>query len=533
MRTFVYLHEPELGQIRSRDWKLGDLIAINNREFLTVEHAERNGWNSKNIYKFSIANATPVTGNNFGGSTLEQLTPAGLAANGIIPVQKEFFTDLLELGWERQHDKPEGLAILNDSTFAVINDNDFGISAPNADGKIALTGKTTRLYVFTLPKDKQLNYVSPYCKVNLGSDFVACGPLDYYLELADQNITQATWSDGNTEVNRIFQVPGNYAVIAVNQYGCTSRDTIILGQSNFPNVDLGGDQALCPGSSITLDAGVFETYAWNNGATTQTVLVTGPGGYKVSVTNEFGCEGTGFVFITLGNNPVIELGPNKNLCDGQILILDAGNTGSGYLWSNGATTQTIEANAAGSYTVIVTNIQGCQGSDMVTLVNAATPTVDLGPDSTICVGQSLALDAGNPGSSYIWSTGATAQNITVDAENLYAVTVTNSVGCSATDNVLVSVQICIGTKEASWASSMNVFPNPTMGQVTFKLELNKIAEVKIELVNSLGQVQQSLPLGKLSSINHSVDLGNLAQGVYFLRVIVDGEIATRRIVLQR
>ena len=46
----------EPGQIRSRDWKLGDLIAINNEEFLTVEHAERNGWNSKNIYKFSIEN---------------------------------------------------------------------------------------------------------------------------------------------------------------------------------------------------------------------------------------------------------------------------------------------------------------------------------------------------------------------------------------------------------------------------------------------------------------------------------------------
>jgi hypothetical protein len=66
MRTFVYLHEPDLGQIRSRDWKLGDLIAINNEEFLTVEHAERNGWNSKNIYKFSIAGATPVTSNDFG-----------------------------------------------------------------------------------------------------------------------------------------------------------------------------------------------------------------------------------------------------------------------------------------------------------------------------------------------------------------------------------------------------------------------------------------------------------------------------------
>jgi hypothetical protein len=532
MRTFVYLHEPELGQIRSRDWKLGDLIAINNEEFLTVEHAERNGWNSKNIYKFSIANATPVTGDDFGGSTLEQLDAAGLAANGIIPVEKEFFADLLELGWERQHDKPEGLAILNDSTFAVINDNDFGINAPSGDGKIVLTGKTTRLYVYTLPSDKHLDYVNPYCTVDLGSDFVACGPLDYYIELGDQNITQATWSDGNTEINRIFKVPGNYSVIAVNQYGCTSRDSIMLGQSDFPFVDL-GDAALCPGGSITLDAGVYESYSWNTGATTQTVLATSPGGYSVSVTNEFGCQGTGFVFITLANNPAVELGPDKNLCAGQILTLDAGNTGAEYLWSNGATTQTIEADAAGSYTVTVTNTAGCSGSDVVTLIDVATPTVNLGPDSTICDNQTLVLDAGNPGSIYAWSNGASTQTITVNIENVYAVTVSNTFGCTATDDVLVEVEICVGTKESDWAAGMQIFPNPTTGFVTLNLSLEETSEVSVEVLNALGQIVQTQQLGQVNELSQSLDLSNLAQGTYFVRVTVDGSIAVRRVMVQR
>jgi hypothetical protein len=79
----------------------------------------------------------------------------------------------------------------------------------------------------------------------------------------------------------------------------------------------------------------------------------------VSVTNEFGCEGVDLVFITSAQNPTVELGPNKNLCAGQTLTLDAGNAGAAYLWSNGETTQTIAANTAGSYTVTVTNSEGC------------------------------------------------------------------------------------------------------------------------------------------------------------------------------
>jgi hypothetical protein len=631
MQTFVYVHDPVLGQIRSRDWKLGDLAAVNNHEFLVLEHAERNGWNGKNIYKFSIENATPVSGNNFNGKTLEQLLdPAGLAANGIVPVQKELFMDLLELGWERQHDKPEGLAVVNDSTIAVINDNDFGIASPNADGLITLTGKTTRLYEYHLPTDKHLDYESPYCQVSLGQDFVTCGSLEAVLELGGQGITQALWSDGNTDVNRLIDSAGTYAVTAVTAFGCTSRDTITIGQSDFPSVDLGGNQPLCPGASLTLDAGVHQSYLWNNGETTQSITVTSAGGYAVSVTNEFGCEGTGFVFISSAQNPVVDLGPNKNLCLGATLTLDAGNAGATYVWSNGETTQTIAANVAGSYTVTVTSPQGCVGSDAVTLVNAATPTVDLGGDITTCEGQSitlsndypgaptlwstgatsptisvttsgiysvrvtlgsgcsdsdtvvihilpnsastingsacagqfftyqstqipagatqqftlvnsigcdsivtvivaenalpvvdlgadtticsnqtLALNAGNPGAQYAWSNGTTGQSITVNIENVYVVTVTNAQGCTATDDILVEVETCVGVSEASWASALEVFPNPTGGWLNIQVQLPQAAEVQWELLNAIGQQVLTAQNGVTDQIQESLDVRSL------------------------
>ena len=111
----------------------------------------------RKIYKFDIRNATQITTDNFGGKTLEQLVDAkGLASFGIKPVEKTLVMDLLANGWDPKLEKPEGLSIVNDSTLAVCNDNDFGIISPNVDGLVALTGVPSRIYTFTLAPDQKI-----------------------------------------------------------------------------------------------------------------------------------------------------------------------------------------------------------------------------------------------------------------------------------------------------------------------------------------------------------------------------------------
>jgi hypothetical protein len=64
-----------------------------------------------------------------GGQTLEELgTPEALEAAGIIPVTKELVVDLLDLPVLYPHDKPEGVAVIDDNTIAVVNDDDFGVT---------------------------------------------------------------------------------------------------------------------------------------------------------------------------------------------------------------------------------------------------------------------------------------------------------------------------------------------------------------------------------------------------------------------
>ena len=69
--------------------------------------------------------------------------------------------------------------------------------------------------------------------------------------------------------------------------------------------------------------------------------------------------------------------------------------------------------------------------------------------------------------------------------------------------------------------------------VTLNMALANAADVRIEVLNTLGQTLQTLNPGKLSTLSQNIDLGKMTQGSYFLRVTVDGETAIRRVVLQR
>ncbi|MCY1636783.1 hypothetical protein, partial [Marinifilum sp. D737] len=105
----------------------------------------------------------------------------------------------------------------------------------------------------------------------------------------------------------------------------------------------------------------------------------------------------------------MDLGTDQETCAGGTIILDAGNAGASYLWSNGATTQSITVSTSGNYSVVVTDSNGCSATDDVNVTVHPNPVVDLGTDQETCAGGTITLDAGNAGASYLWSNGATTQ----------------------------------------------------------------------------------------------------------------------------
>jgi hypothetical protein len=222
----------------------------------------------------------------------------------------------------------------------------------------------------------------------------------------------------------------------------TLQDNMTVNvNTTAPTPTISGPSSICAGGNPeTLDAGAgYSSYSWSNLATTQTIPVTTSGTYSVTVANGLGCTGTTSTIVNLSPNLTPAITGPSSICTGTTATLDAGNGYASYSWSNLATTQTIPVTAAGTYTVTVHDGSGCSGtkSAVVSINPNLTPSIT--GLSTICSGATATLNAGGPYASYLWSTGAATQSISVITAGSYTVTVHDGSGCSGTTTAIVNV----------------------------------------------------------------------------------------------
>jgi len=205
------------------------------------------------------------------------------------------------------------------------------------------------------------------------------------------------------------------------------------------SVFIGNDTTICKNDSIILNPGAgFTSYLWQDASTNQTFIADTTGTYYVMVTDNYDCVAYDTINIIV-SSPVIDLGQDAGLCDGNILILDAENPGSLYLWNDSTTNQTLDLDTSGTYYVQVTDINNCSASDTITISVNPLPNVNLGNDTNFCNGNILTLDAENPGSLYLWNDSTTNQTFDVDTSGTYYVQVTDTNNCFASDTILISV----------------------------------------------------------------------------------------------
>lgn len=249
------------------------------------------------------------------------------------------------------------------------------------------------------------------------------------------------WLPTGARTRRIaVAADGDYAVTVTNKAGCSKTSALMKVGMRIPptpSITAGSSLTICPGDSVTLDAGEgYRAYMWSNGKQTRRITVNAAGSFSVEVTDQHGCSGRSApVEVTVGNRlqPVIGVNGPTEFCAGQGVRLDAGSGYASYSWSNGATTQTILADENRSYTVTVTARGGCRGTSMpvvVTVHPRPFPSITTNRPPVICDGQPVTLDAGAGYVSYRWSTGDTTRSIIVDAPGRYMVTVTNAEDCT-------------------------------------------------------------------------------------------------------
>ncbi|WP_430403139.1 FG-GAP-like repeat-containing protein [Fluviicola sp.] len=255
--------------------------------------------------------------------------------------------------------------------------------------------------------------------------------------------TTYLWSTGATTASINVTTAGSYTVQVTNAGGClsassTATTVTVNPLPSAPTITAGGPTTFCAGGSVTLTSSAGTTYLWSTGATTASISPTTSGSYTVQVTNASGCLSpasapTSVTVNTAPSAPTITAGGPTTFCAGGSVTLTA-SAGTTYLWSTGATTASILATTAGSYTVQVTNAAGClsaASAPTTVTVNAtpAAPTITAGGPTTFCAGGSVTLTS-SAGTSYLWSTGATTASINVTTAGSYTVQVTTG-GCTS------------------------------------------------------------------------------------------------------
>lgn len=220
-----------------------------------------------------------------------------------------------------------------------------------------------------------------------------------------------------------------------NTASCTATVEVTGGAGTAP-LDLGPDRNWCPGDLFTLYAGPgFASYAWSEGSVTDSLVVSVPMSYSVTVVNAFGCVFSDTVEIldyVIVDGLVTTDGPAVLCLDGVLTLHGPAGCGS-YEWSTGETSRDIEVTAGGWYSVYATDPDGCRQLDSiyVSTVGIAAPNVVVSPGGTVnvCDAVPVTLDAGAGYDHYWWSNGDTTQVVTVMPGSSYCVVASNSFGC--------------------------------------------------------------------------------------------------------
>ncbi|WP_018343840.1 T9SS type A sorting domain-containing protein [Cytophaga aurantiaca] len=260
------------------------------------------------------------------------------------------------------------------------------------------------------------------------------------------------WFNGTTQVGTAATytatAAGAYTVEVTNASGCKATSTITqISVNTLPTATITAPAtSFCTGGSVVLTASAGTSYKWFNGTTqvgtAATYTATTAGAYTVEVTNAAGCKATSAVTqITVNATPTaIITSTATSFCTGGSVMLTS-STGTSYKWFNGTTqvgtAASYTANAAGAYTVEVTNAAGCKATSAVTQIDAAGLPIAIitSPSTSFCNGGSVVLTS-SAGTSYKWFNGTTqvgtAGSYKATVAGLYTVEVTNSAGCKAT-----------------------------------------------------------------------------------------------------
>ncbi len=310
--------------------------------------------------------------------------------------------------------------------------------------------------------------------------------------------------------------PETYTVTATSSEGCTATATATINVFALPTVSAGLDQSICTGSPATLSGSGAVTYTWNNGVTNNVAFTpTSNTTYTVIGVDANGCSNVDDMNITMLALPTVNAGIDQAIC----LNASTSVTASGavtYTWNNNVVNGvTFSPTSTATYTVVGVGANGCLNQDNMVIVVNPLPSVNAGPNYTVCEGQNITLIANTNGGSITWNNNViNGFPFTPSVgSTTYTVTASNGFGCTNMDSTIVVVNptpsvsvsanqtACVGSPvvftatvssspSGSWTTngSGTIAPNVTNNSVTYTPSTNDAGLVYISYAafNSCG-----------------------------------------------
>ncbi len=283
--------------------------------------------------------------------------------------------------------------------------------------------------------------------LDLGVDTIVCQGENFVITPITSGTANWSWQDGSTNATYTVNSEGLYWVNASFSNGCIDADSIFVAYSEIGILDFGADQILCDENSTVLTAIVSNaaTYEWNDASTNPSLIITMPGDYAVTVTNDDGCETTDEINITFFETPNITLAADTILCQDENLILTPTTSSPvNWSWQDGSTNPIYTVNTEGLYWVTADFLNGCMNSDSIYVTYLPTPAVVFESTDVLCFGENngniTAITPTSITDDYIfnWSNNVTQPDLADLSPGSYQVTITSDNGCIFETEIVIN-----------------------------------------------------------------------------------------------
>ncbi|QTN37773.1 T9SS type A sorting domain-containing protein [Cryomorphaceae bacterium] len=357
------------------------------------------------------------------------------------------------------------------------------------------------------------------------------------------------WSNGAISQDLSNVPAGIYSGVITDANGCTFTASVTVGEpaalvasTTVTNVNCFGDATGTVDLTVTGGTAPY-SYAWSNGANTEDLLNVVAGSYNVVITDANGCVVNASATITQNSAIATSIVQSNVNCfggsDGSASLNVSGGTPPYTIaWNTGDNTQNINNLSAGTYSVVVTDANGCTANNSVIISEPTelivTAVYDAGTSASSAVAN---VSGGTPPYSYQWnSVPAQFTQTAVSLPNgTYSVVVTDANGCSQVSSVVVDQSPIsgVGIEEPALSEMISLYPNPTSDVVFVGYEFSSEQNLEINVVNGLGQVVMSTTEANALTGKVRLDVADLANGVYYVVISNGTDSDNRRLVIQK